>query len=89
MLTYVTAENTVFIPLKTGCLYKTTLCKIALGPFFLACLFVCRVGAALCFWLFTIKFQLKEKTKAMCRLWAGYKKHDRKTGRRGGRGEGL
>jgi hypothetical protein len=45
----------------------------AAGVIFLAGLFVLSGGTALCFWLFTIKNSIEEKTKAMCRLWVGQK----------------
>ena len=57
-VTYETAENLSFIPLKIGCSHKTTLCKIAWGCLFSGAsgtvvvvgvkrLFALRVGVAL------------------------------------------
>jgi hypothetical protein len=47
-----------------------------------------RVGAALCFWLFTTKIQLKEKKQKQCAASALDKKHDRKNNRRDGERKG-
>lgn len=65
-VTYGTAENTVFIPLKIGCFHKTTLCKIAWGLNFWRVFLFSGVGAALWILLFTLKINSISKSKIQC-----------------------
>ena len=53
--------------------------NIALGCFFLACLFVLSVGAALWIFAFTAKNNSIKRKKTMCRLWVGTKSMTGKT----------